>query len=181
MEGAMLSRLRCVTGSWTGWHYDPGDTPEEVAKVQLEADGEWARVEHDPFADLSATAAGAALEQQHGAYVSRIRATGGKAAEAVLKGVRLGRTPHPVQACAYDSGEQLPVDNPLFDAADTADVLEWIRDFYMRRLEYKLEVRGFPELEPGDWIELWDGRGAQITAAELTFHGGFRQTLTLRV
>ena len=99
----------------------------------------------------------------------------------MLKGVRLGQTPHPVQACAYDSGEQLPVDNPLFDAADTADVLEWIRDFYMRRLEYKLEVRGFPELEPGDWIELWDGRGAQITAAELTFHGGFRQTLTLRV
>lgn len=181
MEGAMLPRLRCVTGSWTGWHYDPGDTPEEVAKVQLEADGEWARVEHDPFADLSATAAGAALEQQHGAYVSRIRATGGKAAEAVLKGVRLGQTPHPVQACAYDSGEQLPVDNPLFAAADTTDVLEWIRDFYMRRLEYKLEVRGFPELEPGDWIELWDGRGAQITAAELTFHGGFRQTLTLRV
>lgn len=181
MEGAMLPRLRCVTGSWTGWHYDPGDAPEEVAKVQLEASGEWARVEHDPFADLSATADGTALEQQHGAYVSRIRTTGGKQAEAVLKGVRLGQTFHPVQACAYDSGEQLPVDNPLFDAADTAEVLEWIRDFYMRRLEYKLEVRGFPELDPGDWIELWDGRGAQITAAELTFNGGFRQTLTLRV
>lgn len=181
MEGAMLPRLRCVTGSWTGWHYDPGDAPEEVAKVQLEASGEWARVEHEPFASLLATANGAALEQQHGAYVSRIRTTGGRAAEAVLKGVRLGRTTHPVQACACDSGEQLPVDNPLFDAAGTAAVLEWVRDFYMRRLEYKLEVRGFPELEPGDWIELWDGRGAQITAAELTFNGGFRQTLTLRV
>ena len=179
MQGNMLPRLRFVKSSWTGWQYDPGTAPQEIAKANLTG-GEWVRTEHDACTNLTAAAPGKKLEQRHGAFVSFLRMADTGKAEAVLNGVPLVQTAHPVQVQGYDSGEDLIVDNPLFDTSQIQQVLEWIRDFYIRRFEYNLETRGFPELEPGDWIELWDGRSAQITQMELSFNGAFRQTITLR-
>ena len=179
----MTERLRNVTADWIWRSFYPTIT-EEVASTKIMTNSDWTRIEHDCcFAPTAVVEeSGIVVEQQHYAFVSYIRlsAAENKEVEVKIEGKKLYEVSYPIYSVGNDTGEDLPVESPLFDNKNIVQILDWIKDYYLKRVKRTVKVRGFPELECGDYIYLNDGKVAQIIGTELTYNGAFKETLTLR-
>lgn len=181
--GKLLTRLRKVTAQWIYRSFYP-TVSIEVASTKVMTNSGWMRIEHDccyaPTAAVDNSAV--TIEQLNYAYVSYVRLTSATAVEVnlTITGKKLYEAAYPISSEGYDTGEDLPVDTALYDNSNIQSTLDWMRDYYSRRIEYQASCRGFPELDLADIITLEDGSTAQIIASELTYNGGFRQTLTYR-
>lgn len=182
--GKLLTRLRNVTAQWIWRSYYPS-VDVDVVSAKATTNQGWMRLEHDCCYSPTATVdnADVTVEQTHYAYVSYVRLTSAAEAEVNLKitGEKLCEVSHPITSAGYDTGEDLPVDSALYDGIEAQTALDWMRDYYSRRVEYQASCRGFPEIDLADVITIdGDGSTAQIVASELTYNGAFRQTLTYR-
>ena len=184
-SGQLKPRLRNVTALMSWRMRYPGQR-SDVCTARLPCNQGWLRLEHDLVLDPALTAADetVTVEAQHYAYVSYIRLTAASDGEVdvTLTGTRLtGEITRTLTSPANDTGEDLPIDNPLLDSARYAQpVLDWVRDHYSGRVQRTLEGRGFPEVDAGDVIRLDGGAPAQVTVTELTYNGAFRETFTVR-
>lgn len=182
-KAEMLTKLRRATTEWT-WRSKYRGVTVDLYSAQMNTNQGWMRIEHEIALDPAAVVndSTVTVEAQHYAYVSMVRLTSATTKEVELRitGAKLCEIQHPIASEASDSGEDLPVTNPLFDAENAQITLDWMRDYYARRVRYEIETRGFPELDCGDYVYLWDGSAAQIIGTELTYNGSFREKFTLR-
>lgn len=181
-EGRMLARLRNVTGVWSDVLQD-AETRTELFSGTMTVNSGWVRIEHDLLLDpqVSCSPSSVTAEAVHYAYVSYIRLIGSEqSADVSVTGAKVFRNAHTMVSGSGVSGEDLPVENPLFDSGDAATVLDWIREHHEKRIQFQVSCKGFPELDCGDYITLWDGGIAQITENQLSYNGAFNQKLTLR-
>ena len=185
-KGTMDPRLRNVTASWVS--RSAAAEPETITTYTPDTDTGIVTVEHDLALDLTAAVTeGSAtiVSQTHYAYVSYIELgpVAGLASDITitLTGRPVTAVYRTAVAVGNDTGEDMDVENPLLDSAQVAqDVVDWVRDYYMRRIIYNDDTRGFPELDQGDTIYLDGDASALITKSTLKYNGAFRSTLTLR-
>lgn len=181
---SLKNKLRNVTASWTYRSYYPS-VSVQVASTKITTNSGWARIEHDlcygPTATITDT--DVTLEQTNYGYVSYVRLTASttKEVDVTITGNKMYEVPYPLTAAANDTGEDLPVTNPLYDGmARVQATIDWMRDYYKRRTVYSFDARGVPEYECGDFVLDRQGDLAQIIGTELTYNGAFREKFTLR-
>lgn len=180
----LTAKLRGVT-ALQAWRLRYPGVRVDVATTKLPCNSGWLRLEHELAYDPALTVPdGVTAEAQHFAYVSYIRLTAPSdgEVEVTLTGEKLtDPITRQLLAAANGAGEDLEVDNPLLDSDRYAQpVLDWVRDYYARRVTRTLEARGFPEIECGDFIRLGSGAAVQVTGTELAYNGAFRETFTVR-
>lgn len=180
----LTARLRAVTAQ-TSWRLRYPGVRVELCSTKLPCNSGWLRLEHELAYDPALTVPdGVTAEARHYAYVSYIRLTASSdgEAEVTLTGEKLtDPITQTLTAPANETGQDLAVDNPLLDNDRYAQpVLDWVRDYYARRVKRTLEARGFPEIGCGDVIRLGSGEAVQVTGTELTYNGAFRETFTVR-
>ena len=184
-NGAELTaRLRDVTAQMR-WRLRYPGVRVEVATTKLPCNSGWLRLEHElAYAPALTVPDGVTAEARHYAYVSYIRLTAPSdgEVEVTLTGEKLtDPITQTLTAPANETGQDLEVANPLLDNDRYAQpVLDWVRDYYARRVKRTLEARGFPEIGCGDFIRLGSGEAVQVTGTELAYNGAFRETFTVR-
>lgn len=191
-KGKTLTRLRNVTSSWISRTVDSG-TLEEIGSASVDTNSGWIRIDHecgynmsvvltDPNDPEATDFSDVTIEQIHYAFVSYIRLTSenAKTLTVSVQSNKIIETVHPISANAYDTGEDLPIDNPLYSNEFAQRSIEYIRDYYERRTEFETKSRGYPEISSGDYIYLWKGSLGQIIETNLTYNGAFNETMKIR-
>lgn len=182
-KAEMTTKLRAVTAQWVWRSYYPGNRVELVS-TKVSTNQGWTRITHEiaknPQVVVEDTTV--SVESRHYAYVSYVRLTSPAEKEVELKimGDKLAEINYPMSFDVSETGEDLPVENPLFDAENAIGVLQWMAQYYARREKYDLNMRGYPELSCGDYAYLWDGKDAQIIESKLTYNGAFNEEFTVR-
>lgn len=181
-KGSLGPKLRRVTTAWVS--FTPGTETEEIQTYDAETNTGWVAIEHDLAYELRASATGGAVvEEEHYAYISFVRLSSASKSPVTvtLTGRKVTEVSHDVESVANPTGEDLPIENPLFGSESVATaVADWVRDYYAGRVTYKNSVRGFPELDCGDTIYLEGDTPARITGLNNTYNGAFRTTISLR-
>lgn len=186
--GTLGPKLRNVTTTWIS--RTVGQSSGSIVQQEVPTNAGWVAVSHalvvNPQISLTVggePATGITVEAQHFAYVSLIQLTSSSDQTVVVEitGNPVSEVEFSVSSTANPTGEDMPIQNPLFASASMAQsVADWVRDYYTQRVTYNNSIRGFPELDCGDTIYLENGNPAVITENTLTYNGAFNSDLTLR-
>ena len=186
--GSMEIKLKDVLTYWIS--RTTGTEPVEIARQSGWTNGEVIELQHGLALDYTVLVEkdgepveGISVSAEHYAYVSYITLTGADQQEVdvVLSGRMISEQEVPITSTSAQTGENLEIVNPLFDAAGIAqNTADWVRNYYAKRIVYDDNIRGFPELEYGDYIYLSDGSSAVITNLELQYTGAFSGKIRLR-
>lgn len=144
-------------------------------------------IEHgDMYSDVTAatTTAGATLVSECFAYASKITASGVVGDVVIqLTGKKMTQGAEDVRTVAINPvGEDCEISNPLLSAASIkSGYLTFEAAHLARNVEWKADILGYPELQPGDVIgyKIEDVQ-AVIMDSNITFKGGLRESMTLR-
>ncbi|HWQ98931.1 MAG TPA: hypothetical protein VN538_12685 [Clostridia bacterium] len=144
-------------------------------------------IEHgDMYSAVTASTptAGATLVSECYAYASKITASGVTGDVVVrLTGKKMTQGAEDVRTVAINAvGEDCEIKNPLLSAGSIkSGYLAFESEHLARNIEWKADILGYPELQPGDVIgyKIEDVQ-AVIMDADITFKGGLRESLTLR-
>jgi len=182
-NGSMEARLRNVVAEWT--LFSAESTVSDIVSVDVETNSGWVKINHELCLEpeITVDSEDVAVEEIHYAYVSYIRLTSDttQTVKAILTGKKVNTATRTVTAHGNDTGEDLEVQNPLLASESLAqEVADWVRDYYIGRVIYESDTRGFPELDNYDTVYMWDGGAAVINSLELTYNGAFNQKLKLR-
>ena len=78
-------------------------------------------------------------------------------------------------------GMDVTIDNPLITSTDHAQqVAEYVKNYYLRRNEYKISYLGYPQLVAGDKIDLSTIYGSDVVEVKnntIEFNGGWTGTM----
>lgn len=163
--------------------YDTGEAAE-LRTTSVQENGEL-RIEHDPATAQAASVdvAGVQIRVRPYARVTYLTVSGVPAGAKAR--VTLTARPLVPSECVrkeklFDSGDSMPMENPLYNRAGSDMVLYWTRQFALNQVQQKIDMRGNPELEVGDYIYLEDGKPGIITHREFKYSGAFMETLTVK-
>lgn len=174
------TQLKNVTAFWMLRSYYP-NTRESVAQLRVSAQEGVVRVEHGIllYPEIQCTPQ-AQVNAQHYARVSYISIPNQSGEFTVeITGNKISEVKYPMSVENAAEGEILEIENPLMDVQTSVEVLEWVKQQYNHKLEYELELRGMPQLDVGDWVQLWTGESGQIVENKLSYNGAFHQVLKI--
>ncbi len=172
--------LKQVAAQWTLLSYFP-NMRQTLAQVYMNAQEGTVRIEHDILMNPEIECSPAAeVKATHYARVSYLNIPDQSGAfDVKIIGERMSEVKYPISLEHSLEGEILEIDNPLMDMESSIDVLEWVKQRYAHKLEYQLDIRGIPQLDVGDRIQLWSDAVGQIVENRLSYNGTFRQTLKI--
>ncbi len=172
------AELKQVDGHWI-WRSRYSGQTKVLAQTRMHGGVEWVRLEHDICLNpVVKTKPETQVEAVHYARVSYLRAPQStREFEVEIIGTRLTEVKYPIVVPKEKEGEQLTIENPLFDRENSQQVFEWVKEMCGKEIEYQMEIRGLPELDIGDSLKLWNQREGQIVESKLSFSGAFRQQL----
>lgn len=179
---ALEPRLRYVTALCT----DPvvTDETQQLASLDFNTASGTVCVSHQLGCQVEAVVEPSVYQVQLTSWAYRSQITGRTGTEHQLKvtlqGKKVSLNQIALTSPAAGDGEVLELDNPLLDIGCGQQVLDWVWDYYSRRVVRQLHVRGFPEIDCGDTVEYMEGRRGLVTATQLTYNGAFDQVLTVR-
>lgn len=182
-KSEMATKLKSVTSQWIWRSYYPG-VRNELASTKMNTNQGWVKINHDiaknPQVEIDD--ASVSVEAKHYAYVSYVKLTSAtdKEVKITITGDKIAEIEHPIAFNVSETGEDLPVENPLFDAENSIEVLKWMASYYSRREKHEVSMRGYPERSCGDYAYLWDGSDVQITGTNLVYNGAFNEDFTIR-
>lgn len=116
----------------------------------------------------------------HVSYVTVQGLPAGEKARITVRGNLLDTTTYSREDVLFDTGDTLPLDNPLYSPANIDMVMAWTKKYALHQVEQVIDARGFPEMEIGDYIYLEDGESGIITDRRLDGNGATRDTFTVR-
>lgn len=183
VKGELALQARDVIVTQT--KYNRSAEVSELATIEDAPIGQLLRVEHgqDPAYDVTVeTPEGVTATLTSYAYVSYILLAGpGATASIKLLGRKAVVSETSASVHVHDNGEDCGVANVLVDAQTGATVAQYYADFFARREKFPLEIRGYPELEPLDIINLWEADNPYIVLEiETKYNGAYRGNILLR-
>lgn len=179
---ALQPRLRYVTAACS----DPVVSAEkqQLASLDFNTESGTVNVSHELAYQTEAEVEPAEYQVQltSWAYLSRITGRTGTnhQLKVTLQGSRVSLNKITFTSPAASEGDVLELDNPLLDIAAGQQVLDWVREYYSRRVVRQLHIRGLPEIDCGDRLEYLDGKQGLVTATKLTYNGAFDEVVTVR-
>ncbi len=172
--------LKQVDGFWI-WRSRYTVSKKVLLQTRMRGRDEWVRVEHDICLEpVIKTNPLTEVQAIHYARVSYLKAPQSTTEfDLELVGRKLAEVKYPIVVKKQKEGEILTIENPLFDNENSQQVFEWVKSMCGRELEYQMEIRGLPQLDIGDRIQLWNQKAGQIVESKFTFSGVFRQELKI--
>ena len=172
--------LKQVDGFWI-WRSQYRELKQVLLQTRMRGGTEWVRMEHNICLNpIVKTSPEVKVEAVHYARVSYLRAPQSTEEFNVeIIGNKLAEVKYPIIVKKQKEGEILTIENPLFDNENSQQVFEWVKSMCGKELEYQIEIRGLPQLDIGDSVQLWNQKQGQIVESKFTFSGLFQQELKI--
>lgn len=188
-EIKVQDRLRSV--SIGVYHYVPRGSAETVGTGEYTLSGTntiIVKYNSEYATGVSATVSGATLTsaQYYASYavLTITASTSGATVKVTLSGKVIDVTVSFLETyrnTTIADGKDITIENPLITStAHAQQVAEYVKNYYLRRNEYKIPYIGYPQLEAGDKINLSTVYGADVVEVKnntIEFNGGWTGTL----
>ena len=188
-EITIHDRLRSV--SVGVYHYVPRSSAETVGTGEYTLYGvNVLRIKYNTnyATGVSATVSGATLTsaRYYASYaILTITASeSGATVKVTLSGKVIDSTVSYIETyrnISIADGMDVTIDNPLITSTDHAQqVAEYVKNYYLRRNEYKISYLGYPQLVAGDKIDLSTIYGSDVVEVKnntIEFNGGWTGTM----
>lgn len=188
-EITIHDRLRSV--SVGVYHYVPRSSAETVGTGEYTLSGvNVLRVKYNTnyATNVSATVSGATLTsaRYYASYaiLTVTASESGATVKVTLSGKVINSTVSYIETyrnISIADGMDVTIDNPLITSTDHAQqVAEYVKNYYLRRNEYKISYLGYPQLVAGDKIDLSTIYGSDVVEVKnntIEFNGGWTGTM----
>ena len=188
-EITIHDRLRSV--SVGVYHYVPRSSAETVGTGEYTLSGvNVLRIKYntDYATGVSATVSGATLTsaQYYASYaiLTVTASDSGATVTVTLSGTVIDSTVSYIETyrnISIADGMDVTIENPLItNTAHAQQVAEYVKNYYLRRNEYKISYLGYPQVEAGDKIDLSTVYGADVVEVKnntIEFNGGWSGTM----
>ena len=188
-EITIHDRLRSV--SVGVYHYVPRSSAETVGTGEYTLSGvNVLRIKYNTnyATGVSATVSGATLTsaRYYASYaiLTVTASESGATVKVTLSGKVIDSTVSYIETyrnISIADGMDVTIDNPLITSTDHAQrVAEYVKNYYLRRNEYKISYLGYPQLVAGDKIDLSTIYGSDVVEVKnntIEFNGGWTGTM----
>lgn len=188
-EITIHDRLRSV--SVGVYHYVPRGEAEVVGTGEYTLSGVstlWVKYNVDYATGVTATVSGATLTSARyfASYAELVvtPSSSGAIVKVTLNGTVIDSTVSYLETyrnTVIADGKDVTIENPLItNTVHAQQVANYVRDYYLRRNEYKIPYVGYPQVEAGDKLELSTIYGSDIVEVKnntIEFNGGWTGTM----
>ena len=188
-EITIHDRLRSV--SIGVYHYVPRSSAETVGTGEYTLSGvNVLRIKYntDYATGVSATVSGATLTsaRYYASYaiLTVTASESGATVKVTLSGTVIDSTVSYIETyrnISIADGMDVTIDNPLItNTAHAQQVAEYVKNYYLRRNEYKIPYLGYPQVVAGDKLDLSTIYGSDVVEVKnntIEFNGGWTGTM----